>query len=198
MAEDYVIIKCKGCGSWTFFLKHSQGLGPLPSNDKLFDWLDEHSTCHPHYTDSDLDGDPGYELYTEDAIGDELDIKKQDKKPPEKSQAPLRCTFDPNNEELINAALRLKPRASGYYSWYNLTEEVRAAIDHAAAGFRRRLLRMDGADAVMLLRPATKFDAAVIRLVLQEIADRENRQIDIHWAENPKGLSSPDIEWVQP
>lgn len=98
---------------------------------------------------------------------------------------PLRCTFDPNDEQLIRYALEV-----------GRPEQVRAAIDYAAEGFRRRLLRTDGAAAVMILRPATKFDAAVIRLVVQEIADRENRQIDIHWVDNPQGLSSTDIEWI--
>ena len=98
----------------------------------------------------------------------------------------MKCSFDPNDEQLIRYALEVgKP------------DEVRDAIEHAADGFRKRLLRVDGTDAVFLLRPATIFDGAVIRIVLQEIADRENRQIDIHWIENKSGATSPDIEWVK-
>lgn len=97
----------------------------------------------------------------------------------------MKCDFDPNDEQLIRYAIEV-----------GRPENVKEAIDHAAEGFRRRLLRVDGTDAILLLRPATVFDGVVIRVVLQEIADRENRQIDIHWIENPNGDSSPDIEWV--
>ena len=94
------------------------------------------------------------------------------------------CDFDPNNVALLRCAVEVGQPA-----------EVKAALIHAASGFRSRLLAADGANKLLLLKPPTAFDGIVARMVLQEIADREGRGITIHWIPNPGGHGSPDIEW---
>jgi hypothetical protein len=77
MANDRVHIKCKSCGGWKMMLKHTFGTGPSPRENGILDWLERHSACHPKARSPDLGGDPGYELYTDDAVGNELALDKQ-------------------------------------------------------------------------------------------------------------------------
>lgn len=72
MSNDRVFIKCKGCGRWNLLLKH-MGAGSYTKEGRdILDWLDSHAECHPRCYAGDLDGDPGFELHTEDAIGEAL------------------------------------------------------------------------------------------------------------------------------
>lgn len=96
----------------------------------------------------------------------------------------LVCTFDPDDADAIRYAVEIGQPV-----------EIRAAIEHAASGFRSRLRRLDGAEKMLIYKPATAFDAAVAQLVLQQIADDEGRVLEIQWLPNPNGFRSPDIEW---
>ena len=69
MANDRVFIKCKACGGWKMLLKHYPPTGPTTRANNILDWLDDHRVCHPHRFDSDLQGDPGFTLHTDDDLG---------------------------------------------------------------------------------------------------------------------------------
>lgn len=83
VANDRVFIKCKACGGWKMLLKHFPPDGPAPRDNGILEWLDAHSICHPQRYDSDLKGDPGYTLHTEDDLWDVLTPDKKNALPPE-------------------------------------------------------------------------------------------------------------------
>lgn len=79
MANDRVFIVCKTCGAWKMLLKHFPG--SLGTRDNgILEWLDSHGACHPQYYNSDLQGNPGFKLATEDGLASGvLDWEKQNK-----------------------------------------------------------------------------------------------------------------------
>ena len=80
MSNDRVHIKCDGCGAWKMLLVHN-GAGLGTCDNGILEWLDEHGACHPHAFSTDLHGATGFSLYTDDAVGKELPIDKQNKVP---------------------------------------------------------------------------------------------------------------------
>ena len=80
MANDRVHIKCDGCGAWKMLLVHGAGLGT--ANNGILEWIDCHCGCHPRAFASDLGGVPGFSLYTDDAVGKELDSDRANALPP--------------------------------------------------------------------------------------------------------------------
>ena len=64
MANDRVMIKCKGCGKSKMLLKFYPG-GSTHRDNWVLDWLDNHRECHPRCFEDDLGGDPGFILETE-------------------------------------------------------------------------------------------------------------------------------------
>lgn len=81
MANDRVMIKCKACGGWKMLLKHFPVQGPKTRDNGILEWLDAHAACHPRAFAADLDGNPGFDLHTEDAIGEALAPDKQNYAP---------------------------------------------------------------------------------------------------------------------
>jgi hypothetical protein len=74
MADDRVILVCKGCGGWKMLLKHFATSGPTTRDNGILPWLDTHADCHPHRYNVSLHGDPGFIICTEDT---NLDFSKQ-------------------------------------------------------------------------------------------------------------------------
>ena len=69
MADDRVYIRCKACGDKTTLMKFFSMSG-MAAKD-ITSWIRDHGTHHPRTFYATLDGDPGFELFTES--GDEND-----------------------------------------------------------------------------------------------------------------------------
>ena len=76
MANDRVFIKCKFCSGWKMLLKYFPSTGSTTRDNKVLEWLDGHSGCRERKYTNDLEGDPGFELLTEDNL-DKLDTDKE-------------------------------------------------------------------------------------------------------------------------
>lgn len=82
MANDRVMIRCEGCGAWKMLLKHfPSALGTRDNG--ILEWIESHCPCHPRFDLSDLGGNPGFSLLTENA--NDLDMAKQNAPPPKSS-----------------------------------------------------------------------------------------------------------------
>lgn len=81
MSNDRVHIKCEGCGAWKMLMKHSGG-GLHTCDNGILEWLDSHGSCHPNAFSTGLNGNPGFSLHTDDAVGGELDMAKANQPPP--------------------------------------------------------------------------------------------------------------------
>lgn len=98
--------------------------------------------------------------------------------------------FDPNDCALIEGAVLTRQPA-----------DVAAALDAAIDGFRARLKKtgiphIDGRPRLLIYKPATAFDAAVLRAVVQVWADTSGEIIDVHYLPNPNRVGSPDVKFI--
>lgn len=70
MANDRIFIRCKGCRRWIGFCSYYPGLLDFKEDKGGFtlgEWLFSHSE-EDKFLEGDLNGDPGFELLTEDAL----------------------------------------------------------------------------------------------------------------------------------
>jgi DNA-directed RNA polymerase subunit RPC12/RpoP len=103
MANDRVFIRCRHCGGWKMLLKFFPSTGSTTRDNNVLEWLDAHADCHPRKYEIDLNGDPGFDLYTEDG----LDPLKQNYIPDKQKQ--LRVQIMPilnKDEDDVQATYR--------------------------------------------------------------------------------------------
>jgi hypothetical protein len=85
MANDRIFIVCC-CGAFTMLLKHYPGgtANYNPSWGRTSNWIEEHSVCNPNIWESDLRGETGFRLVTEN--DSQLDYKLLNKGPQDKEE----------------------------------------------------------------------------------------------------------------
>ena len=63
MANDRIYIKCKGCGKTACIAKYF--MSPISPTGLADEFIANHDECHPNMYSYDLEGDPGFMLFTE-------------------------------------------------------------------------------------------------------------------------------------
>lgn len=77
MANDRIFIVCSYCGGWKMLLSHFPGSLSTRDNN-ILDWINAHAKCHKYFFSSDLHGETGFCLITEDnEYMEMIDMKKQ-------------------------------------------------------------------------------------------------------------------------
>lgn len=105
----------------------------------------------------------------------------------------LKAYFDPNDEELLDRAIRT-----------GQPPDVFAAILHAAREFEKRLAKhrpfkpLGDRLVLDMCKPATAFDRIVVRGVLQAASQRAGRIISVRYHNQPGDGHCPDVEFLPP